>query len=128
VKLLLLAAVGVALVIVAAAAAAPPEQLLGTWTRTVSAADVNRAHATGIIGGSKWTLTIGRSKSTVRSAGGKSLKGVVIPASATLVNIELGAKPDLYGWRRAGKTVVFIFKHDPNPNRVAILVGTWKSS
>jgi hypothetical protein len=127
VKLLLLSAVGVALVVVAAAAAAPPpEELLGTWTRTVSAADVNRAHSTRIIPGTKWTLVIGRHTSSVRSSGGKTFKGTIVPTSATLVNIELGAKTNLYGWRRAGKTVIFTLNHDPNPDRVAILVGTWK--
>jgi hypothetical protein len=114
VKLLfLLAAVGAALAIAAAAAAAPPEQLLGTWTRVVA--------------GTKWTLTIGKEKSSVRSAAGRTLRGTVIPASATLVHLELGAKADLYGWRRAANTVVFIFKHDQNRERAAILTGTWKS-
>jgi hypothetical protein len=123
----LLSALGVALVAAAGAAAGPPpDELLGTWTRTVSSADVHRAHSRRVLPGTTWTLVVGRKGSSVRSAATKPLKGQVVPAAPTLVNIELGTKPDLYLWRRAGKTMILTRKHDPSADRAAILVGSWK--
>lgn len=124
---MLLSALGVALVAVAAAAAAPPpNELLGTWTRTVSAADIHRAHSKRVLPGTVWTLVVGTKGSSVRSPTTKPLKGQVVPAAPALVNIELGTEPDLYQWRRAGKTVILTLKHDPSADRTAILVGAWK--
>jgi hypothetical protein len=126
-KLIVLSAVGAALIIVAAATAAPPpDPMLGTWTRTVTKADVQRAHSKRVVAGSKWTLVIGKETSRATSPGARAFKGAIIIATPGAVNIELGAENCLYAWRRIGSTLLFILSSDPNHNRQAILVGTWK--
>jgi hypothetical protein len=124
----LLAGVCVALVVVAAASAAtPPQQLIGTWTRTVSAKDIERAHAKKVKAGSKWTLVIRVGKSTASSPGLKGFSGTVVPSSATQVSFEIGSRQtNLYNFRVAGKTLTFTKYTDDNPERTAILVGAWK--
>ena len=127
VKLIVLTALGFALVVVATATAAPPpDPMLGTWTRTVTKADVKRAHSKKVVAGSKWTLVIGGETSRATSPGRKPFKGAIVIAAPTLVNIELGLENCLYGWRRTGNTLLFTLRSDPNHNREAILVGTWK--
>jgi len=128
---MLLAGVCVALIVVAAASAAPPpEQLLGTWTRTVSAQDIRREHASKKVkAGSTWTLVITQRKSTASSPGARPYSGSIIPSSATQVNIEIGVhEANLYNWRRAGKTLTLMKYTDPSADRAAILVGAWKRS
>jgi opacity protein-like surface antigen len=127
-KRVLLSAVCVALVLAAAAAASPPpNQMIGTWTRTVSKADVRLAHSKRIKPGSVWTFVIGKSTSTASSPSTtRKFKGQIVPTSATFVNVELGDKPCLYGWRRIGTSLIFNLESDSNPDRVAILRGTWK--
>lgn len=124
----LLPVVCVALAVVAGArAAAPPPQLVGTWTRTVSATDVARAKSTRIKAGSTWTLVVTTHKASLRSTGVAGYTGAIVPATATLVNVELGGdKANLYAWRRAGNTLVLSKKHDPNADLAAVLAGTWK--
>jgi hypothetical protein len=127
VRLLLVVCVAGALVgATAADAAGPPQDMLGTWTRTVSKQDVARTHAKKIKPGSTWTLVITADTSSARSPGAKPFTGHVIPTGATLVNIELGKGNDLYGWRRSGKTLLFTKRVESNPDREAVLVGTWK--
>jgi hypothetical protein len=125
---MLLAAVCVALAVVAAAGAAPaPPDLIGSWTRTVSAKDIARAHSTKITAGTTWVLVIASGKSSVRSPHIATYTGTVVPAGPTLVHIELaGDTSDLYAWRRLGTTLIFTKKHDPNANRAAIFAGTWR--
>jgi hypothetical protein len=125
---LVLPVVCFAFVVVATAAAAPPpEQLIGTWTRTVSAKDVSHAHSRKISPGTTWTLVITKGKSSLRSPGVAGYTGSVVPATPTLVHMELGsAESDLYAWRLAGRTLILTKQHDPNADRTAILVGTWK--
>jgi opacity protein-like surface antigen len=127
-KLILLAALGLALAVgvATATAAPPPDPMLGTWTRTVTKADVKRAHSKKVVAGSKWTLVVGKETSRATSPGSKPFKGAIVIATATTVNIELGAENCLYVWHRAGNTLLFILSSDPNHNRQAILVGTWK--
>ena len=126
-KLIVLSVAALALVIVAAATAAPPpDPMLGTWTRTVTKADVLRAHSKRVVAGSKWTLVIGKETSRATSPGAKAFKGAIVIAAPTLVNVELGAENCLYGWRRASNTLLFTLRSDPNHNRQAILIGTWK--
>ena len=122
----LLAVAGVALVFAATASAAePPSPMLGIWTRTVTAADVQRAGSTNVIPGLTWTLTIGRHGSVATHSTLK-LRGQIVSSSATQVNIELGVqKPNLYDWRRAGKKLVLHERSDQVANRVAVLQGTW---
>jgi hypothetical protein len=126
-KLIVLAAVALSLVFAAAATAAPPpDPMLGTWTRTVTKADVLRAHSKRVPVGSKWTLVIAKETSRATSPGLKPFKGAIVIATPSAVNIELGLENCLYAWHRAGNTLLFIKSSDPNHNREAILVGTWK--
>src|SRR3954471_21039758 len=127
-KLIVLLAVGLALSVVdaTATAAPPPDPMLGTWTRTVTKADVKRAHSKRVVAGSKWTLVIGAETSRATSPGTRPFKGASATGGPTLVNVELGHENCLYGWRRAANTLLFSLTSDPNHNREAILVGTWK--
>ena len=124
----LLAAVAAALAVAATASAAlPPKELVGKWTRTVTASDVQRAHSTKIIPGTTWTLVIAQHESRVSTAGGAPMKGNVVPSNATQVNIELGAqKPNLYDWRRSGKKLTLHARVDQVADRAAVLSGVWK--
>lgn len=126
-KLAIVSLVALALVVVAAATAAPPpDPVLGTWTRTVTKADVKRAHSTRVPVGSKWTFVITKGTSRATSPGLKPFKGAVTIATPTSLNIELGLDNCLYVWHRVGNTLLFIKSVDKNHNRDAILVGTWK--
>jgi hypothetical protein len=124
----LLAGVVVALVVVSTAAAEPPPaQMIGKWTRTVAPKDIVRAGSSKIIPGQTWTLVVTQRGSTASVGGSKPMKGQIVPSSATQINIELGVqKPDLYGWRRYGKTLVLHKVVDSVPDRVAVLNGVWK--
>ena len=123
---IVVAALLAALVVVASAAASPPpKQILGKWTRTVTAADVHRAGATRVVAGLTWTLLIAQRGSSA-SHGTIHMRGKVVPTNATQVNIELGQqKPNLYDWRRVGKTLILHARVEPNADRAAVLVGTW---
>src|SRR3954466_8539329 len=97
-KLIVLSAVALALVVVATATAAPPpDPMLGTWTRTVTKADVKRAHSKRVVAGSTWTLVIRKETSRASSPGVKPFKGAIVIAAPTLVNLELGVENCLYG-------------------------------
>lgn len=127
VRLLFLACVAAVLVgATAADAAGPLQDMLGTWTRTVTKQDIARTHAKKIKAGSTWTLKITEASASARSPGAKPFTGHVIPTAPTLVNIELGNTNDLYGWRRSGKTLLLTKRVESNPDREAVLVGTWK--
>src|SRR3954471_9745971 len=126
-KLIVLSAVALALVVVATATAAPPpDPMLGTWTRTVTKADGKGAHSKKVVAGSEGSPLSGAETGGAPSPGRKPFKGAIVIAAPTLVNIELGVENCLYGWRRASKTLLFTLRSDPNKNREAILVGTWK--
>ena len=122
----LVSAIALALALAASAAAAPPaQQLLGTWTRTVTAADVQKAGATKVVGGQTWTLVITRDESSA-SHGKTTMRGNVVPTNATQVNIELGQqKPNLYRWQRVGNKLILHANAEPNRDRKAVLVGSW---
>jgi len=128
-KVLLAALLAALIVTAAASAAAPPHPVIGTWTRTVSAQDISRAHAKKIKAGSTWKLVITEHKSTLSSPGAKSYSGTIIPSSRTQVSFELGPdEANLYTWRLAGKTLTLKKYSDPSAERVAILDGAWKRS
>jgi hypothetical protein len=124
--MLLPVCVALAVVAAAGAASAPPD-LIGSWTRTVSAKDIARAHSTKIAAGTTWTLVITSRKSSLRSPHIATYTGTIVPAAPTLIHIELGGDTsNLYAWRRLGTTLIVTKKHDPNADHAAILVGTWK--
>ena len=125
---ILLGAVLAALVVVATASAAPPPtELVGKWTRTVSTADVLRAHARKSIAGTTWTLSITQHGSTASTPGRVPMRGEIVPSSATQVNIEIGQqKPNLYSWHRTGKQLTLHAYADSIADRNAVLNGLWK--
>jgi hypothetical protein len=117
---------GAALIVAAVAAAAPPPQLMGTWTRTVSKADVVRAHATRIKPGSRWTLVITEGKTVASSPGAHSFTGHFTPETAATVSLSVGdGKFNLYAWQRSGDSLRFKWQNDENANRRAVLAGLW---
>ena len=126
----LLALLAAALVVAATAAAAPPPpQLVGKWTRTVTASDVRRAHSTKIVPGKTWTLVITQHGSRVSTPGRLAWKGGVVPSNATQVHMELGPhEGDLYHWRRSSGSLTLHARVDPVADRAAVLSGTWKKS
>src|SRR5437868_934495 len=105
-KTLIATAVAALVLASTAAASPPPKQMLGKWSRTVTAADVNRTGATKVVAGLTWTLVITQNGSRA-SQGTTTIRGELVPSNATQVNIELGQqKPNLYDWRRVGKKLV----------------------
>jgi opacity protein-like surface antigen len=111
----------------AVSAAPPPTQLLGTWTRTVSKADVARAHSTRVKAGSKWTLVITAAKAVASSPGLKPFRGHFTLETVSTVSLSVGdGKYNLYGWQRIGNQLLFNFQKDDNANRRAVLAGLWK--
>ena len=126
----LLALLVAALALAATAAAAPPPpQMVGKWTRTVTARDVRRAHSTKIVPGKTWTLVITQHGSRVSTPGRVALKGTIVPSNATQVHIELGPhEGDLYDWRRSGGRLTLHARIDPVADRVAVLDGVWKKT
>ena len=63
-KTLLAALVAGLIVVATASASPPPQQLIGKWTRTVTAADVHHAGATKVVAGLTWTLVVTQHGST----------------------------------------------------------------
>jgi hypothetical protein len=122
----LVSAIALALAFAASAAAAPPpQQMFGTWTRTVTGADVQKVGATKVVAGQTWTLVITRNESSANH-GKTTMRGNVVPTNAAQVNIELGQqKPNLYRWQRVGNKLILHANAEPNPDRKAVLVGTW---
>jgi hypothetical protein len=76
-----------------------PAKLVGTWTRTVTAADVKRAGSWGVPAGSVWTLTIKKSgaSSAIREGDSEPFTGPIIPVGPTRVRINVGLVfPNVY--------------------------------
>ncbi len=110
----------------AAAPALFPAQLVGRWTRTVTATDAK--HTGGIPAGTVWTLTIKRTgAASVSSPGVVSFAGSLLPASADRVDIKLGFPfPDAYQWRLSGPLLTFTKVSDRIAYRAALFSGIWK--
>jgi len=121
------AASGIAAV---AKSSALPAPLLGKWTRKVTSADVKHVGATGVPAGSVCTLTINggvlnASVSCTKGVGG--FQGIVAPAGANRVHIELGQPdPDVYGWHVSGRHLTFTKVKDTVPDREAVFSGVWQ--
>ena len=115
-------------------AGAVPAQLVGQWTRKVTAADVKRAGAPlfgGIPAGSVWTLTIKKSgAASVSSKGqGPPFTGKIVSAGANRVHINVGFLfPNVYRWRVSGRLLTFtkISESPTQADRAAVFWGVWK--
>jgi hypothetical protein len=111
---------------VTAASAAVPSKLVGTWTRTVTKADIDRAKAYGLSAGTVWTF-VARKNGTGSVAGPAGrFDGSLIPAGANRLHINLGTScPNVYTWRVSGRTLTFAKVNDCQPDRVGAFVGVW---
>jgi hypothetical protein len=107
-----------------------PLKLVGTWTRTVTAADVRREHATDIhnirLARSGWTIQIQKS-GAASLFGPDYFTGPVSSAGANRVNIYLGFHyPNVYKWRVSGRLLTLTKVSDSFALRAAVLHGVWK--
>ena len=111
---------------------AVPAPLVGTWTRTVAAADVKRVGATyPVHAGMVCTLTIkkdGPWNASVICTGGQKggFVGTVDVAGPDRVHIKLSEPiPDVYGWHVSGGRLTLTKVKDTFANRVAVFAGVW---
>lgn len=123
------AASGVAAV---ANTSAVPAPLVGTWTRTVTAADVKRAGATLVHAGWPCTLTIksaGVLNASIICTGGQpgGFQGIVDVAGAHRVHIKLiEPDPDVYSWHVSGRLLTLTKVKDTAASREAVFWGVWR--
>jgi hypothetical protein len=111
---------------VTGASAAAPSKLVGTWTRTVTQADVSRAHAYGVSAGSVWTLIVRRNGTALVGGPAGQFSGAMVPAGAGKVHVNLGtACTNVYTWKTSGQTLTFTKVRDCEPDRVAAFNGVW---
>lgn len=111
---------------VAGASAAVPPKLVGTWTRTVTQADINRAHAYGLSPGTVWTFVARKNGTATVGGPAGQFTGTLVPAGANRLHINLGTQcPNVYTWRASGRTLTFAKVKDCQPDRVGAFVGVW---
>src|SRR5262245_61148491 len=107
-----------------------PAQLVGTWTRTVTAADVKRDQSYGGPGGGRWTLTIkANGAASVGSKGLGTFKGPIVAAGPNRVHINVGLVfPNTYSWRVSGRNLTFtkISESRVATDKLVVFWGTWK--
>ena len=115
-------------------ASAFPAQLVGRWTRTVTATDLKREGVTDPPAGTVFTLTI--MKSGAASLSGKTpgvkdqtppFTGPIVPAGANRVHINVAfAFPNVYRWRVSGRLLTFTKISDNFHTNAAVFSGVWK--
>ena len=120
--------------IAATEASAFPAQLVGRWTRTVTAADLKREGVTDPAAGTVFTLTI--KKSGAASLSGKTpgvedqtppFTGPIAPAGANRVHINVAfAFPNVYRWSVSGRLLTFTKISDHFHVNAAVFSGVWK--
>ena len=106
-----------------------PAQLVGTWTRTVTKADVTREEAAPSLAGSACTLTVkrgGSARIVCPHTPGAVFTGTIVPKGKNHVQVVFGdLSPNSYSWRVAGRHLVLAKLEDPTPDRAATMAGTW---
>jgi len=114
-------------------AGAVPAPLVGTWIRTVTAADVKRVGATlPVHAGMTCTLTIkkdGVLNASVICTGGQKggFQGTVDVAGPSQVHIKLSESiPDVYSWHVSGRRLTLTRVKDAFANRTAVFWGVWQ--
>jgi|SRR5581483_325909 len=107
-----------------------PVPLTGTWTRTVSKADVTRTQGAASLIGAVCTFTVkagGTAHIACTGSSGAEFGGYVVAAGHNRVHLNLGIpSPDVYSWLVAGQTLTLTKVSDTVPDRVAVFVGVWK--
>jgi hypothetical protein len=89
---------------IASERSALPQQVVGTWTRTVTTADVARVKTNGVTAGSFWTLIVQKNGSAMVGGNGGQYTGMLVPVGTTRIHVKMGdPTPNVYGWRLAGR-------------------------
>lgn len=105
-------------------------KLVGTWTRTVTRADVTREEANPSLVGSLCTLTIkgsGGAHIVCPHTPGAVFTGKIIPKGASRIQILFGdVNPNTYRWSVAGRNLTLTKLEDPTSDRAATMSGVWK--
>jgi hypothetical protein len=109
-----------------------PPKLVGHWTRTVTNADLRRAHAVGTLPG-LYKLSISKSGAVSISgtAVGQPITGKIVPAGLNRVHINISiVTRNVYSWRVSGRLLTFT-KISESPDvfgrdRSAVMWGVWK--
>jgi hypothetical protein len=110
-----------------------PPQLVGTWTRTVTKADIKRAKVPSTEAGEVYpglvlVLAI-RKSGAARLTGAGHWDGRLLPVGADRVHITIPFDfPNVYRWRASERflTLTEISDTDRLGARPAWFVGTWK--
>ena len=114
---------------VARQSASVPAQLVGKWTRTPTAADVNRAGAKGVAAGTVYVFIVKKSGAAVIGSTYGGFAGKVVPAGTNRIHINVGTPvQNLYVWHASGSQLTLKKVKDSEPDRVAVMVGVWKRS
>ena len=104
-------------------------KLVGSWTRTISAAEAKHAAAPAALAGSVWTLEIQKdgTAATFDSKGAGSFEGTISAAGSSVVRLKFGGTPPAtYRWHIADHQLTFTKVADKDRDRIAVFVGTWK--
>lgn len=118
-----------------------PKQLVGFWSRNVTAADIRRAGAKHAVTPGVWNVDVNQAKSGtygnvyIGQTGRRRppLGGTIVPLGPGRVYVVVGfpsgslpGPPNEWRWKVAGKLLTLTRVRDPNPDRVAFFAGTWK--
>jgi hypothetical protein len=104
-----------------------PPPLVGTWTRTVSQADVTREQGFSGLAGSRCTLIVHASGSAhIGCPQVVNFTGKLVPEGTNRVQIAFAdVNPNTYTWRVSGPHLTLTKIKDPTPDRAATMSGTW---
>jgi len=104
-------------------------KLVGTWTHTVTRADVTREEATPSLVGSLCTLTVkssGVAHIACPHTPGAVFTGKLIPTGTNRIQILFADDyPNTYRWALAGRKLTLTKLKDPTSDRAATMAGVW---
>lgn len=102
-----------------------PTQLRGSWTKTVTAAQVRRAGAnTQLVG--KWRMTV-KASGQVTFVGRRWISGDLAASPGGFARLKLGCDTsNVYTWVRKGSRLMIREGRDVKcPDRVVLFAGVW---
>ena len=105
-----------------------PAKLVGTWTRTITLADVKRSHGYENPAGTVCTLTIKHGGAAhLACTGVGAWDSKLVPAGSGRIHIGFGdPTPGVYRWHVSGRLLTLTKLSDRQPDRVGVLWGVWK--
>jgi hypothetical protein len=107
-----------------------PPQLVGTFQRDVTQAELTRAQAFNGVFPGKWTLKVteaGEMSFYAPRQRSVFIGGPLAIVAAGKVSLWFGcADANVYRWRASATSVTFVKVKDPCGDRVGVLTGTWK--